>query len=197
MKIIEGVEANVPPLGGRKHPHQEFLKIDTRNILFIAGGAFVELEKIIKRRMKKNVIGFNSDSKVQKLENGNIFNNVHTEDLVKFGLIPELVGRFPIIGVLDDLSEEHLYRILTEPKNAMTKQYKALFEIDGFELDFSEDVLRNITKEAVQRDVGARGLRAIFEEIMLDLMFEMPSKKGKVDKILVDFNYLKEKKLIA
>ncbi len=197
LKIIEGVEANVPPLGGRKHPHQEFLKIDTRNILFIAGGAFVELEKIIKRRMKKNVIGFNSDSKVQKLENGNIFNNVHTEDLVKFGLIPELVGRFPIIGVLDDLSEEHLYRILTEPKNAMTKQYKALFEIDGFELDFSEDVLRNITKEAVQRDVGARGLRAIFEEIMLDLMFEMPSKKGKVDKILVDFNYLKEKKWIA
>lgn len=197
LKIIEGVEANVPPLGGRKHPHQEFIKIDTRNILFIAGGAFVGLEKIIKRRMKKNVIGFNSDKEVQQLGNGNIFNNVHTEDLVKFGLIPELVGRFPIIGVLDDLSEAHLYRILTEPKNAMTKQYKALFEIDGFELDFSEDVLRNITREAVQRDVGARGLRAIFEEIMLDLMFEMPSKKGKVDKILVDFNYLKEKKWIA
>ncbi len=197
LKIIEGVEANVPPLGGRKHPHQEFIKIDTRNILFIAGGAFVGLEKIIKHRMKKNVIGFNSDEKVQQLGNGNIFNNVHTEDLVKFGLIPELVGRFPIIGVLDDLSEAHLYRILTEPKNAMTKQYKALFEIDGFELDFSEDVLRNITREAVQRDVGARGLRAIIEEIMLDLMFEMPSKKGKVDKILVDFNYLKEKKWIA
>ncbi len=197
LKIIEGVEANVPPMGGRKHPHQEFLKIDTRNILFIAGGAFVGLEKIIKRRMKKNVIGFNSDKTVQQLENKSIFHYVHTEDLIRFGLIPELVGRFPIIGVLDDLTEEHLYQILTEPKNAMTKQYKALFEIDGFELEFSEEVLRNITKEAVQRDVGARGLTAIFEEIMLDLMFEMPSKKGKVDKIVVDFNYLKEKKWIA
>ncbi|MCP4152771.1 MAG: ATP-dependent Clp protease ATP-binding subunit ClpX, partial [bacterium] len=199
LKIIEGVEANVPPMGGRKHPYQEFLKIDTRNILFIAGGAFVGLDKIIKARMKKNVIGFNAHARADQLgiENSNIFKYAETEDLIKFGLIPELVGRFPVTGVLDDLSEAHLYQILTEPKNAITKQFKALFEIDGFELDFSEDVLRKITEEAVHRDVGARGLRAIFEEIMLDLMFEMPSKKGKVDKIMVDFNYLKEKKWIA
>lgn len=197
LKIIEGVEASVPPMGGRKHPYQEFLKIDTRNILFIAGGAFVGLEKIIKHRLKKNVIGFNSDTIAHQLDNRDIFNFVHPEDLVKFGLIPELVGRLPVIGVLNDLSEEHLYRILTEPKDALTKQYKALFEIDGFELQFSEEVLRDISSEAVQRDVGARGLRAIFEEMMLDLMFEMPAKKGKVDKIVVDFNYLKEKKCIA
>jgi ATP-dependent Clp protease ATP-binding subunit ClpX len=197
LKIIEGVEANVPPLGGRKHPYQEFLKIDTQNILFIAGGAFVGLEKIIKNRMKKNVIGFNAKSKLTTAENENIFNQVQTEDLIKFGLIPELVGRFPVTGILDELSEENLYRILTEPKNALTKQFKALFKLDGFELDFSDEVLRTITKEAIKRDVGARGLRAIFEEIMLDLMFEMPSKKGKVDKIVVDFNYLKKKKWIA
>ena len=197
LKIVEGVEASVPPMGGRKHPYQEFLKIDTKNILFIAGGAFVGLEKIIKRRMKKNSIGFNSDNKIQQLEHANIFHSAQTEDLVKFGLIPELVGRFPVIGILDDLSEEHLYQILTEPKDAIIKQFEALFELDGFELDFSEEVLRNVTREAAQRDVGARGLRAIFEELMLDLMFDMPSKKGKVDKILVDFNYLKEKKWIA
>jgi ATP-dependent Clp protease ATP-binding subunit ClpX len=197
LKIIEGVEASVPPMGGRKHPYQEFLKIDTRNILFIAGGAFVGLEKIIKHRLKKNVIGFNSDTIVHQMDDEDIFNFVHPEDLVKFGLIPELVGRLPVIGVLNDLSEEHLYRILNEPKDALTKQYKALFEIDGFELQFSEEVLRDIASEAVRRDVGARGLRAIFEEMMLDLMFEMPAKKGKVDKIVVDFNYLKEKKCIA
>ncbi|MCP4217245.1 MAG: ATP-dependent Clp protease ATP-binding subunit ClpX [bacterium] len=199
LKIIEGFEASVPPMGGRKHPYQEFLKINTKNILFIAGGAFVGLDKIIKSRMKKNTIGFNSheENEKNKAREDNAFNQVETEDMVKFGLIPELVGRFPIIGVLDDLSEEHLYQILTEPKNAVTKQFQALFQLDGFQLDFSEDVLRTVTKEAVRRDVGARGLRAIFEEIMLDLMFEMPSKKGKVDKIMVDFNYLKEKKWIA
>jgi len=197
LKIVEGIEASVPPMGGRKHPYQEFLKIDTKNILFIAGGAFVGLEKIIKRRMKKNVIGFNSDNKVQQLEKANIFHSVQTEDLVKYGLIPELVGRFPVIGILDDLSEEHLYEILTQPRDAITKQFKALFELDGFELEFSEEILRNVARDASHRDVGARGLRAIFEEIMLDLMFDMPSKKGKVDKILVDFDYLKEKKWIA
>ncbi len=197
LKIIEGIEASVPPMGGRKHPYQEFLKIDTRNILFIAGGAFVGLDKIIKNRMKKNVIGFNSETAVAKMEETNPFNFAETEDLIKFGLIPELVGRFPVIGVLNDLSEEHLYRILTEPKNAITKQFQALFQLDGIELEFSEQVLRNITEEAVKRDVGARGLRAILEEIMLDLMFEIPSKKEHVDKIVVDFDYLKEKKWIA
>ncbi len=197
LKIIEGVEASVPPMGGRKHPYQEFLKIDTRNILFIAGGAFVGLDKIIKSRLKKNVIGFNSHDKVQALQEGNVFNYVQSEDLVKFGLIPELVGRFPVVGVLNELSDEHLYRILTEPKNAITKQFQALFDIDGFELEFSDEVLRKISSEAVMRDVGARGLRAIFEELMLELMFDIPSKKGKVDKIRVDDNYLKEKKWIA
>lgn len=197
LKIVEGVEASVPPMGGRKHPYQEFLKIDTKNILFIAGGAFVGLDKIIKRRMKKNVIGFNSDNKIHHMEKQNVFHHVQTEDLVKFGLIPELVGRFPIIGVLDDLSEADLFRILTEPKDAITKQFKALFNLDGFELEFSEEVLHDVTREAALRDIGARGLRAIFEEMMLDLMYEMPSKKGNVDKILVDFNYLKEKKWIA
>ncbi|MCU0287702.1 MAG: hypothetical protein MUF15_15085, partial [Acidobacteria bacterium] len=140
-----------------------------------------------------------SDNKIQVLnpQYDNIFHYVETDDLIKFGLIPELVGRFPIIGVLDNLTEDQLYRILVEPKNAISRQYKALFEIDGFDLEFSEQVLRNIAGEAVRREIGARGLRAIFEEMMLDLMYEMPSKKGKVDKILVDDSFLKEKKWIA
>jgi ATP-dependent Clp protease ATP-binding subunit ClpX len=197
LKIVEGMEASVPPMGGRKHPYQEFLKIDTRNILFIAGGAFVGLEKIIKSRMKGNVIGFNSDNRKTKLEDKNIFNYVQPDDLIKFGLIPELVGRFPVIGVLDGLSEVELYRILMEPKNAITKQYQALFELDGVDLKFSEEALRYVSREAISREIGARGLRAIFEEIMLDLMYEIPSRKGKVDKVLVDFDYLKERRLIA
>jgi ATP-dependent Clp protease ATP-binding subunit ClpX len=184
-------------MGGRKHPYQEFLKIDTRNILFIVGGAFVGLEKIIKKRMKENVIGFNSQNMALQKETENIFEYVHTEDLIKFGLIPELVGRLPVIGVLDELNEEHLYEILTRPKNAITKQFKALFELDGIQLNFSENVLETVAHEAIQREVGARGLRAIFEEIMLDLMFEVPSRKHKVDKVVVDFNYLKKKKWIA
>ncbi|MCP5049625.1 MAG: ATP-dependent Clp protease ATP-binding subunit ClpX [bacterium] len=197
LKIIEGVEASVPPMGGRKHPYQEFLKIDTRNILFVAGGAFVGLEKIIRQRMKENVIGFFSDNVSGQIEDQNVFDFVQTDDLIKFGLIPELVGRFPVLGVLDELEEEHLFEILTEPKNAITKQFQALFELDGIELEFSREVLKSITREAVNREVGARGLRAIFEEIMLDLMYEMPSKKDKVNKVLVDFDYLKEKKWIA
>jgi ATP-dependent Clp protease ATP-binding subunit ClpX len=197
LKIIEGVEANVPPMGGRKHPYQEFLKLDTSNILFIAGGAFVGLEKIIKSRLKKNIIGFNSNKQRTSLDEKNIFHAVQTDDLIKFGLIPELVGRFPIIGVLDELAEEHLYRILTEPKNAITKQYKALFELDGIELKFSDDALAHVAREAIKREIGARGLRAIFEEIMLDMMYEIPSRKGKVDKVVVDFEYLKDRRLIA
>ncbi len=197
LKLIEGIDANVPPQGGRKHPYQEFLRIDTRNILFIAGGAFVGLEKIITSRMKKNVIGFNSDNKAIEINDRNIFEFVQTDDLIKFGLIPELVGRFPVFGILDGLSEDHLYQILTEPKNAIVKQYKALFKIDGIDLQFSEEVLRYISKEAIRRAVGARGLRSIMEELMLDLMYEIPSRKDKVDKVMVDFDYLKEKRLIA
>ncbi len=197
LKIVEGVEANVPPQGGRKHPYQEYLKIDTRNILFIAGGAFVGLDKIIKNRLKKNVIGFNSHNKEWKLNDANLFEFVQPDDLIKFGLIPELVGRFPVFGVLDGLSEEHLYRIMVEPKNAITKQYKALFQLDEINLEFSDEVLHFIARQAIKREVGARGIRSIMEELMLDLMYEMPSRKDKVDKVAVDFDYLKEKRLIA
>jgi len=197
LKIIEGTVANVPPLGGRKHPHQEFLKIDTRNILFVAGGAFVGLDKLIKVRMKKNIIGFNLTSKSASVDDENIFQHVHTEDLIKYGLIPELVGRLPVIGVLNELTKEQLYRILTEPKNAITKQFKLLFELDGVEIEFSKEVLEKITQDAIDREIGARGLRAIFEELMMELMFEIPSQKEKEKKILIDFNFLKNKKWIA
>jgi ATP-dependent Clp protease ATP-binding subunit ClpX len=197
LKIIEGTVANVPPLGGRKHPHQEFLKISTHNILFIAGGAFVGLDKLIKSRMKKNTIGFNSEKQDSEIEKKNIFHQVHTEDLIHYGLIPELVGRLPVIGILDELDQYQLYRILTEPKNAITKQFKYLFELDGVEIEFTQDVLKRISREAINREVGARGLRAIFEELMMDLMFEIPSKKEKMDKIVIDFEFLKGKKWIA
>lgn len=197
LKIIEGTVANVPPLGGRKHPHQEFLKISTHNILFIAGGAFVGLDKLIKIRLRKNTIGFNSDKKDSQLENRNIFHQVHTEDLIHYGLIPELVGRLPVIGILDELDQHQLYRILTEPKNAITKQFQYLFELDGVEVEFTPEVLKRITQEAIDREVGARGLRAIFEELMMDLMFEIPSKKEKKEKIIIDYNFLKGKKWIA
>ena len=196
LKIIEGTVANVPPMGGRKHPHQEFLKIDTKNILFIAGGAFVGLDKLIAQRLKKNEIGFNSgnNNNAKALDKDTIFKKVQTEDLIKFGLIPELVGRFPVVGVLNELSPEHLLKILTGPKNAITKQYKALFELDEVDIDFSGDLLKHITEEAVRREVGARGLRAIFEEMMLDLMFEMPLKKEKGKKLMIDQKFLSNHK---
>jgi len=197
LKIVEGTVANVPPTGGRKHPYQEFLKINTENILFIAGGAFVGLDKIIKARMKKNSIGFNSSMNTNILNETDIFKFAETEDLIKYGLIPELIGRFPVIGVLEDLNEEHLLKILKEPKNAITKQFKKLFELDGIELNFTNRFLELIAKEAVKREVGARGLRAIFEEIMLDLMYESPSKKDKTKKITLDEEFLKKKKWSA
>ncbi len=197
LKIVEGTIANIPPQGGRKHPYQEFLKMDTSNILFISGGAFVGLDKIVKNRLKKNIIGFDSDKNNKTFQSENLFDKIQTEDLIKFGLIPELVGRFPVVGILEDLSKKDLLRILMEPKNAITKQFKALFKMDGIELEFSDEVLNKITEEAHDRGVGARGLRAIFEELMLDLMYETPGKKGNKSKILVDFQYLKDKKWIA
>lgn len=197
LKIVEGTIANIPPLGGRKHPYQEFLKMDTSNILFISGGAFVGLDKIVKNRLKKNMIGFDADENNRTHQSDNLFDSVQTEDLIKFGLIPELVGRFPVIGILEDLSKKDLLRILMEPKNAITKQFKALFKLDGIEIEFSDEVLNKITEEAHNRGVGARGLRALFEELMLDLMYETPGKKGTKSKILVDFQYLKDKKWIA
>jgi ATP-dependent Clp protease ATP-binding subunit ClpX len=198
LKIVEGTVANVPPLGGRKHPYQEFLKIDTKNILFIAGGAFVGLDKIIQRRLKKNVIGFSTGAKDKdRSYRADIFQQAQPDDLIRYGLIPELVGRFSVTGVLNELDREQLYRILLEPKDAITKQFKALLKMDGVDLDFSKEALEMITGQAIARGVGARGLRAIFEEIMLDLMFEIPSRKEAAGKVLIDGQFLRDKKWIA
>lgn len=179
LKIIEGTVANVPPQGGRKHPHQEFLQIDTSNILFICGGAFVGLEKIIEQRTGKQSIGFGSNPKARGEKNiGETLKQVQPEDLLKYGLIPEFIGRLPVIATLDDLDEDALVRILTEPKNALAKQYQKFFEFERVKLRFTEGGLRTIAREATKRKSGARGLRAILEEVMLDTMYELPSQIG-------------------
>ena len=176
LKIIEGTKSQVPPQGGRKHPNQELIEIDTSNILFIVGGAFEGLEKVIKSRTNKKVIGFGAEiSKEQEERIGEVFAKVLPEDLVRQGIIPELVGRLPIITTLQDLDEEALIKILTEPKNAIVKQYKKLFEIEGVELEFTPEALTKIAKLALERRIGARGLRAIIEQTMLELMYEVPS----------------------
>jgi ATP-dependent Clp protease ATP-binding subunit ClpX len=179
LKIIEGTVANVPPQGGRKHPHQEFLQIDTTNILFICGGAFVGLDKIIEQRIGKQTIGFGSNPKARTEKNiGDTLKQVQPEDLLKYGLIPEFIGRLPVIATLDDLDEEALVKILTEPKNALAKQYQKFFEFERVKLRFTESALRTIAREATKRKSGARGLRAILEEVMLDTMYELPSQIG-------------------
>lgn len=183
LKILEGTEANIPPKGGRKHPNQEFLKLDTSQILFIVGGAFDGIETIVKERLGSKVIGFgSSNGKID--ETKSIIKQVTSEDLQKFGLIPEFIGRLPVMAVLEKLTEEDLVRILTEPKNALVKQYQKLLELDGVELSFDESALKAIAQKAIERHTGARGLRAIIEHIMLDVMFVVPSHP-KIKKIVV------------
>ena len=186
LKIMEGTVASVPPQGGRKHPQQEFLQVDTANILFIVGGAFSGLEKIIAARGRGTAIGFGAD--VRSKENqriGELFASVEPEDLLKFGLIPEFVGRLPIIATLTDLDEAALISILTEPKNALVKQYSKLFEMEGIRLRFSDDAMKAIAQRAIKRKTGARGLRAIMESILLDLMYDLPSMQN-VEEVIIN-----------
>ena len=175
LKIIEGTVASVPPQGGRKHPNQELIQIDTTDILFICGGAFDGLDKIIEKRVGQKSIGFNADVEKNESTNNELLRQVQPQDLIKYGIIPEFVGRVPVVVTLDELDEDALVSILTEPKSAITKQYKKLFELDDVELDFSEDALREIAREAMNRNTGARGLRAIIEKAMMNIMYEIPS----------------------
>ncbi|WP_079201855.1 ATP-dependent Clp protease ATP-binding subunit ClpX [Pseudomonas sp. CC6-YY-74] len=187
LKLIEGTVASVPPQGGRKHPQQEFLQVDTRNILFICGGAFSGLEKVIQGRSTRGGIGFNAEVRSKDLGKkiGESLRAVEPDDLVKFGLIPEFVGRLPVIATLDELDEVALMQILTEPKNALTKQYAKLFEMEGVDLEFRPDALQSVARKALERKTGARGLRSILEGILLDTMYEIPSQ-SEVSKVVID-----------
>ena len=191
LKLIEGTVASVPPQGGRKHPQQEFLQVDTSNILFICGGAFSGLDKVIQDRSDKSGIGFGASvqTKAKKKNLGDTLRTVEPEDLVRYGLIPEFVGRLPVLATLDELDTEALVRILKEPKNAYTKQYSKLFEMEGAEIDFREDALVAIAEKAMERKTGARGLRSILEGVLLEVMYKLPSEQD-VSKVVIDKNVI-------
>lgn len=191
LKLIEGTIASVPPQGGRKHPQQEFLQVDTSNILFICGGAFAGLEKVIRDRSDKSGIGFSAQLKNKKDTKANetVLGDLESDDLVKFGLIPEFVGRLPVIATLKELDEDALVDILTRPKNALTKQFHALFKMEGVELEFQDEALRQIAKKALLRKIGARGLRSILENILLDTMYDLPSMEG-IHKVVIEENVI-------
>ena len=193
LKILEGTQASVPPQGGRKHPHQEFLQIDTSNVLFICGGAFDGLERVIADRVGKRAVGFGADIKsVNERANLDLLSEVLPEDLQKFGLIPEFIGRLPVVGVVDQLDHEALTRILVEPRNALVKQYQRMFELDGVELEFTDDAISAVVDQAVLRNTGARGLRAILEEVLLGVMYEVPSRED-IARCIIDSEVVLDK----
>ncbi len=191
LKLIEGTVASIPPQGGRKHPQQEFLQVNTANILFIVGGAFAGLDQVIKARSEKGGIGFSAEvkSKDDSKNVGELFAEVEAEDLIKYGLIPEFVGRLPVVATLEELDEDALIKILTEPKNALIKQYQHLFAMEGAELEFREDALRAIARKSMERKTGARGLRTIVENVLLDTMYELPSNDD-ISKVVIDENVI-------